>query len=65
MLLMMVPSVYESLEEPGLHALYHLAVLAPGLATGLAVAALGRVTGRLLLVLSVGMGLMYAAGVGG
>jgi hypothetical protein len=65
MLLIMVPSVYDSLEGSGLHPLYHLGVFALGLVAGVAVAALGLVTGRLLLVLSIGMGLMYAAGVGG
>jgi hypothetical protein len=36
-----------------------------GAVTGFGAALLGRVAGRLLIVLSVGMALMYAAGVTG
>jgi cytochrome c oxidase subunit 1 len=66
MLLVMVPSVYEPLEDnDALHALYHGGVIALGAIAGFGAAMLGRVTGRLLLVLSVGMTLMYAAGASG
>jgi cytochrome c oxidase subunit 1 len=65
-LLAMIPDVYESLEESDLaHALYHGGLVGLGLITGMGAALLGRVTGRILLVLSVGMMLMYAAGVSG
>ncbi len=66
MLLAMLPSVYGSLEpDQGLHLLYHLGIAALGLLTGLACGALGRVAGRLVLLLSLGMAVMYAAGVTG
>lgn len=66
MLLMMVPSVYEPLENhPAEHALYHLGVAALGFLTGLGAGALGRVPGRIAVVLAVGMAVMYAAGVTG
>jgi hypothetical protein len=62
MMLAMVPRIYEPLEhDPVQHALYHLTMAAFGLATGLGVTRLGRVTGRLMFVLSVGMPLMFAA----
>jgi hypothetical protein len=61
-MLAMVPRIYEPLEhDPVQHALYHLTMAAFGLATGLGVTRLGRVTGRLMFVLSVGMPLMFAA----
>ena len=66
MLLMMTPGVYETLDERSLlHAAYHGAMVLLGVATGLGAGMLGRVPGRLLLVVSVGMALMYAAGVTG
>jgi hypothetical protein len=66
MMLAMVPGVYEPLDDrPGLHLLYHLGIAALGLVVGLGAGALGRVTGRLAVVLAVGMAVMYAAGVGG
>ncbi len=66
MLLAMLPAVYGSLEtDEGLHVLYHLGVAALGLVTGLACGALGRTAGRLAAVLSLGMAVMYAAGVTG
>jgi len=66
MLLLMVPGIYEGLEEnEALHAAYHVGLVALGAITGLGAALLGRVVGRLLIVLSVGMALMYAAGVSG
>jgi cytochrome c oxidase subunit 1 len=62
MMLAMVPRLYEPLEhDPVQHALYHLTMAAFGLATGLGVTRLGRVTGRLMFILSVGMPLMFAA----
>ena len=64
MLLMMLPGVYESLEDNELlHSLYHLAIVSLGVITGVGAALLGRVAGRIALFVSVGMGLMYAAGV--
>ena len=48
MMLVMVPRFYEPLERhPFEHALYHLAMAAFGLATGLGATRLGLVTGRL------------------
>jgi heme/copper-type cytochrome/quinol oxidase subunit 1 len=66
MLLAMVPGVYDSLEsDAGLHFLYHLGIAGLGFVTGLGAGALGLVTGWLVLVLAVGMGAMFAAGVTG
>jgi cytochrome c oxidase subunit 1 len=66
MLLAMIPDVYESLESnERAHALYHGGLICLGLITGMGAALQGRVVGRILLVLSVGMMLMYAAGVSG
>lgn len=66
MLLAMVPDVYDGLEaQPLLHALYHGGMVGLGLLTGMGAALLGRAPGRILFVLSVGMALMYAAGVSG
>ena len=66
MLLLMVPAIYGSLEgNDTTHGLYHLGITALGGLTGVAAALLGTVAGRLLVMLSVGMGLMYAAGVTG
>lgn len=66
MLLAMIPDLYNGLEaHPLAHALYHGGMVGLGLATGAGAALLGRVPGRILFVLSVGMALMYAAGVTG
>lgn len=66
MLLIMLPSAYESIESnAGLHALYHLGIAALGVVTGLGAGALGVVTGRFVFVLSIGMAVMFAAGVTG
>ena len=66
MLLVMLPSIYESFESNDvLHLLYHVGITALGVATGLAAGTLGLVTGRLAFVLSIGMALMYAAGATG
>ena len=66
MLLAMVPGVYAGLEDHGfLHFLYHLGIVVLGTLTGAAAATFGKVAGRALLVLSVAMALMYAAGVTG
>ena len=66
MMLAMVPAVYEPLDErSALHFLYHLGIAALGLVAGVGAGTLGRVTGRLAVILAVGMALMYAAGVGG
>ena len=66
MLLLMIPALYESFEDNELlHAAYHLGLVLLGAITGFGASLLGRVVGRLLLVLSVGMALMYAAGVTG
>ena len=62
MMLVMVPRFYEPLEpHPLEHSLYHLAMAACGLPTGVGATRLGLVTGRLMFVLSVGMPLMFAA----
>ena len=62
MMLVMVPRLYEPLESHPLeHALYHLAMAAFGLLTGLAATRLGRITGRLAAFVAVGMTLMFAA----
>jgi hypothetical protein len=62
----MTPGVYDGLESnDSAHALYHGGLIFLGLITGMGAALQGRVTGRILLVLSVGMMLMYAAGVSG
>ncbi len=66
MLLIMIPGIYGPLDEhPVLHAAFHGGVILLGLLTGLGAGMVGRAPGRLLLVLSVGMSLMYAAGVTG
>ena len=66
MMLVMVPRFYEPLEShPFEHALYHLAMAAFGLLTGLAASRLGRVGGRLSAFLSVGMVLLFAAAMKG
>jgi cytochrome c oxidase subunit 1 len=66
MMLAMIPSVYEGLDaHPPLHALYHAGIVGLGLISGMGAALLGRVPGRILFVLSVGMAVMYAAGVSG
>ncbi|HEX6117760.1 MAG TPA: cbb3-type cytochrome c oxidase subunit I [Solirubrobacterales bacterium] len=66
MLLAMIPAIYEPLEGNDMaHAAFHGGIALLGMATGFGAALLGRVVGRLMLVLSVGMALMYAAGVTG
>jgi cytochrome c oxidase subunit 1 len=63
-MLAMTPRFYEAVEQPVLHGLYHLVFFfGLGAVTGLAAATLGRVAGWTLLVLSCGMGVLYAAGV--
>jgi cytochrome c oxidase subunit 1 len=62
MMLLMVPRIYEPLEpHPFAHALYHLAMAACGLLTGLGATRLGLVAGRVMFVLAIGMPLMFAA----
>jgi hypothetical protein len=62
MMLLMVPRIYEPLErDPFEHALYHFAMAAFGLLTGLGATRLGLVAGRLMFVLSIGMPIMLAA----
>jgi cytochrome c oxidase subunit 1 len=66
MMLAMVPAMYEPLEDSAaLHAAYHVGIGLLGVVTGLGAGRLGAVAGRLLAVLAVGMGLLYAAGVTG
>ena len=66
MMLLMVPRFYEPLERhPFEHALFHLAMAAFGLITGLGATRLGLVAGRLAAFLSVGMALMFAAAMKG
>jgi hypothetical protein len=65
-MLAMTPRFYEQVEQPVVHALYHLVFFfGLGAVTGLAAATLGRVAGWTLLVLTCGMGVLYAAGVVG
>jgi hypothetical protein len=60
----MTPRFYHAVEQPLLHGGYHLVFfLGLGAVTGFAAALLGRVAGWTLLVLSCGMGFLYAAGV--
>jgi cytochrome c oxidase subunit 1 len=62
MMLIMVPRFYEPLERhPAEHALFHVAMAAFGLATGIAATRLGRITGRFAAFLAVGMCVMFAA----
>jgi len=62
MMLVMVPRVYEPLEaHPLEHALYHLAMVGFGAATGLGATRLGLVAGRFAAFLAIGMALMFAA----
>lgn len=65
MLLAMVPGVYGGLDQDTAHAAYHAGLMALALLTGMAAAVLGRSTGKLMIFLTVGMMLMYAAGVTG
>ena len=48
-----------------MHFLYHVGIAALGVVAGLGAGTLGKVTGRLALLLGVSMAVMYAAGVGG
>jgi hypothetical protein len=58
----MVPRVYEPLEHHAFeHALFHVAMAALGLLSGLGATRLGLVSGRLMFILSIGMPLMFAA----
>lgn len=66
MLLFMIPAIYSDIEgDDFLHASYHFVVLILGFVTGLGASALGRVAGWTVLASSVGMALMFAAGVTG
>lgn len=66
MLLAMVPGVYGGLEDNDtLHAAYHTGLVILAVVTGMGAALMGRSTGKLLIALSAGMMLMYAAGVTG
>ena len=66
MLLMMAPRFYESLDaDPVVHALYHVGFAALGLLTGAGCACLGRVTGSVVFVASLGMAVLFVPGVGG
>ena len=66
MLLVMVPRFYEPLDSrTGYHLLYHVGMAALGIAIGLGTTRLGLVAGRLAIVLSIGMVLMFAGVAGG
>ena len=66
MMLAMVPSVYGHLErQPLVYAFYLVHNAAFGLLTGLGATRLGLVTGRVAIVLSIGMTLMFAGTAGG
>ncbi len=65
MLLVMLPAIYGDIEpHKVLHALYHVGIGLLGLVTGLAAARFGRAAGPVVLVTAVGMGFLYAGGVG-
>ena len=62
----MVPGIYGGLEEnPLWHATYHGLIVLLGVITGAGACLQGRTVGRLLIFLSVGMAVLYAAGVTG
>jgi hypothetical protein len=66
MMLVMVPRFYEPLEgHPPEHALYHIAMAAFGLVSGLGASRLGRIGGRLSAFLAIGMVLLFAAAMKG
>jgi cytochrome c oxidase subunit I len=66
MMLLMVPRFYEPLEQhPFEHALYHLAMAAFGLLTGLGASRLTPLGGRFTAFLSIGMLVLFAAAMQG
>ncbi len=66
LMLLMVPRIYGGIDEnDALHALFHAGVALLGLLTGLGCAGLGKVAGRTMALLAIGMALMFAAGVTG
>jgi cytochrome c oxidase subunit 1 len=66
MMLVMVPRFYEPLESHSFeHALFHVGTAALGLVTGVATRRLGRVNGRFVAFLSIGMMLLFAAAMKG
>jgi cytochrome c oxidase subunit I len=66
MMLIMMPRFYEPLERhPFEHALFHLAMAAFGLVTGIGATRLGFVTGRFAAFLAVGMAVVFAAAMKG
>jgi cytochrome c oxidase subunit 1 len=66
MLLTMVPRLYERLETNSAgHALYHVGIAILGIILGLGTTRLGLVAGRIAVVLSIGMMLMFAGTAGG
>lgn len=66
MLLLMTPGIYRGLERDDfVHLLYHQGIILLGFATGWACVRLGRVSGLVVLTVSVAMGVMFAAGVTG
>lgn len=66
MMLVMVPRFYEPLESHAFeHALFHLAMAAFGLVTGLGASRLTPLGGRLAAFLAIGMVLMFAAAMTG
>jgi cytochrome c oxidase subunit 1 len=66
MMLLMVPRFYEPLESHAFeHALYHLAMGAFGVVTGVGATRLGLVAGRVAAFLSIAMAVMFAAAMKG
>ncbi|MGH2971595.1 MAG: hypothetical protein ACRDLE_05600, partial [Gaiellaceae bacterium] len=62
MMLFMVPTIYTHLERnPAVYAYFLVHNAAFGLLTGLGATRLGLVTGRLMIILSIGMPIMFAA----
>lgn len=63
MLIAMTPSSYARLEQnTALHIVYHLGVVALGVVTGIGCSRLGRISGLTVFVLSITMGVLFAAG---
>lgn len=65
MFVMMIPTIYETLEEnSALHMLFHLGVMVVGIVVGWAITSFDRFTAWLLFLMMAAMGFAYGAGVG-
>lgn len=66
MLIVMIPVIYTNVDGSEFaHMAYHLAMIVFGLLTGAAAARLGRVAGWTVLLASIAMAVLFAAGVSG